>query len=243
MHYAKGGVADCRSDHFVDEQGRLLMAWAYQIAGRKDGCDEILILGFALKDDPKTGAKAEKSRPDVTHEMSAYLVDPETPIDFGTSLFEQHRVSPLTPALATVQWQAESDTQALLMAGNRVAALMGGSFDPTSSERWRAGFQADLRAMPDALWPFKPAQPKVPQSASLGAFALGGPTRRRLRLMAILAFGFGPSVWASEIGTHYVSPIQMPEVTSSDWMPYTTFEYGEAIRPYSGHWVERHDRG
>ena len=125
MHYAKGGVADCRSDHFVDEQGRLLMAWAYQIAGRKDGCDEILILGFALKDDPKTGGKAEKSRPDVTHEMSAYLVDPETPIDFGTSLFEQHRVSPLTPALATVQWQANSDAQALLMAGNRVAALMG----------------------------------------------------------------------------------------------------------------------
>ena len=89
MHDLRRAWSDCRSDHFVDDQGRLVMAWAYQTAGRKDGCDEILILGFALKDDPTTGATAEKSRPDVTHEMSACLVDPRTLIDFSTSLFEQ----------------------------------------------------------------------------------------------------------------------------------------------------------
>ena len=126
MHDLRRAWSDCRSDHFVDDQGRLVMAWAYQTAGRKDGCDEILILGFALKDDPTTGATAEKSRPDVTHEMSACLVDPRTLIDFSTSLFEQPWVSPLTPALATVQWRAASDEQALNMAALRVAAALRG---------------------------------------------------------------------------------------------------------------------
>jgi hypothetical protein len=223
------------------------MAWAYQIAGRKDGCGEILILGFDLKDDPKTGAKAKKSRPGVTHEMSAYLVHPETQIDFSTSLFEQHWVSPLIPALATVQWRADSDELALKMAAVRVAAALRGDFGPTSSPRWRKGFEADLNTSvkcatrPDDI---RPALPKVTKSPSLSAFAMGASTRRRLRLMAIGAFGFGSSVWASD--TASLSPprfLPRYEATSSDWMPYTKYEYDQAIPlDYTFRW-DRHDRG
>jgi hypothetical protein len=216
------------------------MAWAYQIAGRKDGCDEILILGFALKDDPKTGAKAEKSRPDVTHEMSAYLVHPQTPIDFDTSLFLQPRVSPLTPALATVQWSAASDDLAVKMAAVRVAALIRGDFGPTWKKRWRVGFEADLGVCLHHPWmhAITPSSPKVRKSEWSHAFALGASTRRRLRLMAIVAFGFGSSVWASD--TASLSPPRFRpvyEATSSDWMPYTKYEYDQAIPlEYPGPW-------
>ena len=242
MHDLRRAWSDCRSDHFVDDQGRLVMAWAYQTAGRKDGCDEILILGFALKDDPTTGATAEKSRPDVTHEMSACLVDPRTLIDFSTSLFEQPWVSPLTPALATVQWRAASDEVALRMAALRVAAALRGDFGPTSSPQWRAGFEADLNpsgwaARPNEIRAALPNAVKT-EPEPFGIFAMSETTRRRLRLMVIAALGIGASLWATEAGTHGMRHAQMIEWTGSDCFPDTTNDDGYIPEKYLERWYD-----
>ena len=210
MHDLRRAWSDCRSDHFVDDQGRLVMAWAYQTAGRKDGCDEILILGFALKDDPTTGATAEKSRPDVTHEMSACLVDPRTLIDFSTSLFEQPWVLPLTPALATVQWRAGFEAD----------------LNPSG---WAARPNEIRAALPNAV---------KTEPEPFGIFAMSETTRRRLRLMVIAALGIGASLWATEAGTHGMRHAQMIEWIGSDCFPDTTNDDGYIPEKYLERWYD-----
>jgi hypothetical protein len=69
---------------------------------------------------PLDGKQPKKLNEAATHEFMLYAVAPETPIDFDKPLFEQRKLSPLTPPNHGYQFTAASNDE----AWDRVNALV-----------------------------------------------------------------------------------------------------------------------
>jgi len=100
-----------RRDGTIGEENefRMIFGWRLPASGRT--IREGLLMLYSLT--PVDGHDPTIYAPGMTHEFTLYEIDPETPIDFDTSLFEQKGLSPLVPAVCGFQFRAR-ETQAAI---------------------------------------------------------------------------------------------------------------------------------
>ena len=134
-----GGVR-WRRDGSAGENNHLQVLFAWRLPTSNGSLRDGMALLYSLT--PHEGVEPTIYVPGITHEFTVYEVDPETPIDFEKSLFEQKEVSPFVPAVAGYQFRAES----AIAAVERVQALVSKVVDfqlvPEDCDAW-AAFMSD----------------------------------------------------------------------------------------------------
>jgi hypothetical protein len=115
-----------------DIEFKMIFAWQLPASGRT--IREGLLMLYSLT--PQDGREPMIYAPGMTHEFTVYEVDPETPIDFERSLFEQKQVSPLVPAVVGFQFRASGSKAAIDRVEDLVNRIVRMELPPDVPTEW-----------------------------------------------------------------------------------------------------------
>lgn len=114
--------------------------WAHPI------WSEYLLFIYDLNVEVTARKDVFKRDPSATHEFMLFAIDPDTPIDFDNSLFDQKNVSPLHPANYAYQFKAESNQA----AWDRINSVIDKCFIQSNLGVFMLNPDTDYRAQWDA---------------------------------------------------------------------------------------------
>ena len=193
--WRKDGVAD---------DGRSKAIWAWRLPESGHAIREGMLMLYSLNETP--GFRPVKFGAGVTHEFCVFEVDPDTPIDFEKSLFEQKGVSPLTPAVVSYQFHARSDSAAVDRMQDLVDRVLALELPADIASEWAPFFHdgVDMTTAPldcdecrERIAVERPAEGVSPVGSRNLAKRYDFrpfPSRASLATVATLLIGFGVAV-------------------------------------------------
>jgi len=123
-----------RRDGTVGDNNEFRMIFAWQLPASGRTIREGLLMLYSLT--PHDGHEPTIYAPGMTHEFTVYEVDPETPIDFDRSLFDQKKVSPLVPAVSGFQFRAKRSQDAIDRVQDLVNRIIRLELPPDVPSEW-----------------------------------------------------------------------------------------------------------
>lgn len=132
---------EVRLDTREDENGRVCI-WGLSLPDHHPIWSEYMILLYELKNQPGK-PDAILYREGMTHEIMVSAIAPETPIVFSTSMFDQKKLSPLTPPNHGYQFKADDNVKAEERIQKLVESCLFGalSIDTDYTSYWDAYFE------------------------------------------------------------------------------------------------------
>ena len=123
-----------RKDGRSDQSGSMKMIWAWRLYDKGLQIREGMLALYSLT--PHEGRDPDIYAMGLTHEFQVFEIDPETPIDFEESLFEQPGLSPLLPSRVAYQFRAKSAGEASDRIGDLVQRVASGELPPDIASEW-----------------------------------------------------------------------------------------------------------
>ena len=137
-----------RFDHEDPGEPSFVALWAIELKDQPRPWRECLVAVYALDD--KSDRCCTRHRGDVTHEFAVFAVHPQTPVDYGRSLFDQPDLSPLNPPRVVFQFAANSNLDAVQRVSRYVGYMRAGDLPPRRANLavWRQLFADGVSLLP-----------------------------------------------------------------------------------------------
>ena len=135
----EGASTAWRKDTLTGDNGDTITAWAWRVPIKQHMLREGMLIVYPL---PKEQNERDPQfvAPGMTHEFTAYLLDPTVPVDFSRDLFTQKELSPLTPAVVGFQFQVLGDADPADRFHAFVDQIARGELKLTDAETWTSNF-------------------------------------------------------------------------------------------------------
>jgi hypothetical protein len=125
-----------RTDSKIEPNGQLLVIEAFECIGAHPLFTQYMLLGYPLRGAPED--QIIKHLAGASHEFVICSMAPDTPIEWGKNLFQQHTLSPLQPPNLGFQVALQDDPAFLSLLGSCMRAISAGSLspDPIDKHTW-----------------------------------------------------------------------------------------------------------